>query len=194
MLTSYLVVNFLNDIIHCIHNILHLTLKLAQSISKVFQFPLKLKLKVILVTEYREEPKKKTKEAKEASKGVKKSHTLLVCPITCVEIELEKLESPPFYWMFQPPLFCEKTCEFYKEIEEHENKIGVGEECLTTDIPSEIQKQSDARAEGEGNIDLGEERGVSWGKVERLDTDEDDQIEGNDAGTAGTDDACPELK
>ena len=96
--------------------------------------------------------------------------------------------------MFQPPLFCEKTCEFYKEIEEHENKIGVGEECLTTDIPSEIQKQSDARAEGEGNIDLGEERGVSWGKVERLDTDEDDQIEGNDAGTAGADDACPELK
>ena len=35
---------------------------------------------------------------------------------------------------------------------------------------------------------------MSGGKVERLDTDEDDQIEGNDAGTAGADDACPELK
>ena len=145
MFTSDLVVYLLDDGIQIIHHIFHLTLKLANTIHKHFQVTLKLKLKIILITKYREETKKKTKEAKEASNSVKKSYTLFISSIIGVEIELEKLEPPPFYWMFQPPLFCKKTCEFNEEIDKHEDEIGVGKECLTTDIPPQIQKQSDAR-------------------------------------------------
>ena len=45
--------------------------------------------------------------------------------------------------------------------EEHEDDVGVGEEPLPGHIPPQVEQQPDARAEGKGNVDLGQEGGVA---------------------------------
>ena len=63
--------------------------------------------------------------------------------------------------MPQPPVLGDQAQRLQGDEEEHEDDVRVGEEPLPGHIPPQVEQQPDARAEGEGDVDLGQEGGVA---------------------------------
>ena len=194
LLAGDVVVDGLDDPLEFIRHLSHLAGEIRDPVSEGLEVALELKLKVILIAHHGEQAQQETHQAKEAPESVEKPDTLLVSPVAGVEVQLDKLPRPPVNRMAESPLFCHQTEHLKEEEGKDEQKVGVGEESLASHVAPEVQQEPDAGAQGEGDVDLREEGRLARREVEALHADQDDQVQGDEAGAGGADHTRPELK